>query len=105
MNTATRGIEKDGKRCRYERQHQGLQDHHREDPLIENLGLKTDIKNNEFDKADVSCKRWVWSANSLNLPFARHEHSNSTGLSNIEAECLGGHGTRYEFDEKSNYAK
>ena len=34
-----------------------MEDKHREDPLIKDLGLKSDIKNDELDETNESCER------------------------------------------------
>jgi hypothetical protein len=47
-------IEVESERCRDKCQQQGHEDKHREDPLIKDLGLKTDIKNNELDETNES---------------------------------------------------
>jgi hypothetical protein len=35
-----------------------MEDKHREDPLIKDPGLKTNIKNDKLDETNESCERW-----------------------------------------------
>jgi len=51
-------IEEESEGCRDKCQQQGLENKHREDPLIKDLGLKTDVKNDKLDETNESCERW-----------------------------------------------
>jgi hypothetical protein len=78
-----------------------LDDKHREQSGFNDTGRKTNVEDDQLDKtARMSAQQGHREA--IDLPLARHEHSNGTRLSVIMTDEFGGDRATEEFTKPSD---